>query len=64
MANLIAKLLNDNNTGDDVQILLEVTYRNFNIVDVKDVSNESQDFFDLRFSDEYIKQKYEDEMSD
>jgi hypothetical protein len=61
---LIAKLLNDNNTGDDVQILLEVTYRNFNIVNVKDVSNESQDFFDLRFSDEYIKQKYEDEMSD
>lgn len=49
---------------DDIQILLEVTYQNYKIIDVKNVSSKEQDFFDERFNDEYIKGQYKEEMDE
>jgi hypothetical protein len=43
---------------DDVQILLEVTYENFRITRVRDVSEEGATFFDEHYSDEYIRARF------
>jgi len=41
--------------GKDVQVLLEVTYQDHRIISVIDVSDKSQDYFDERLSDSYIR---------
>jgi Domain of unknown function (DUF4062) len=43
----------------DIQILLEVTYLNYKIVEVRDVSSKSHDFFTEKDCSEYIKKQYE-----
>jgi hypothetical protein len=42
----------------DIQLLLEVTYRNYKILEVRNVSEQSADFFAERDSLDYIKQQY------
>lgn len=42
----------------DIQLLLEVTYRNYSIIDVRNVSDEDNLFFSNRNSDEYIQKQY------
>jgi hypothetical protein len=42
---------------DDVQLLLEITYKNYRITRVDDVSENGQDYFDQHFSDEFIQEK-------
>ena len=34
---------------EDIQVLLEITYDNYQIIDVKDVSDESQEYFDEQY---------------
>jgi hypothetical protein len=41
--------------SDNVQMLLEVTYENFRVTRVIDVSDEDKNFFEKRYSDKYIK---------
>jgi hypothetical protein len=41
--------------GGDVQILLEVTYCNYRVIAVTDVSDKSQDYFDKEYSNEVIQ---------
>jgi hypothetical protein len=53
----LPKAINPNSPSDDVQILLEVTYRDYRIKGVRNVSNETQEFFDRRFSDEFIREE-------
>jgi hypothetical protein len=40
---------------EDVQILVETTFSNFRIREVRNVSNEPKEFFDLRSSEEFIR---------
>lgn len=42
---------------DDVQLLLEVTYENFRITQVRDVSEKPESYFEERFSDGFIKER-------
>lgn len=44
----------------DAQVLLEVTYSNFRIVSVEDVSFRKQEYFDLQHNDNYIKSVIEE----
>jgi hypothetical protein len=44
------KILGNYKEGKDVELLLEVEYRNGGIFDVKDVSTNSQDYFDSEAS--------------
>jgi hypothetical protein len=60
----IGKLIENNEIGDNIQILLEVTYRNYKIESVKDVSNENQKFFDQNFSDQNIEKQYKEQMEE
>jgi hypothetical protein len=41
--------------GKDVQVLLEVTYLDHRIISVIDVSDKSQDYFDERLNDSYVR---------
>jgi hypothetical protein len=43
--------------GDNVQLLLEVTYEHFRITKVRDVSNEPESFFKERCSTKFIRDK-------
>lgn len=43
--------------SDDVQLLLEVTYENFRVTRVRDISEEKVQFFRERFSDSYIRKQ-------
>lgn len=47
--------LADEAPGEDIQALLEVTFKNNRIISVTDVSSEDQDYFDEQNSDSYIK---------
>ncbi len=42
---------------DDVQLLLEVTYENFRITEVHDVSEKPPSYFESQFEDDHIKAK-------
>jgi hypothetical protein len=45
-------------TGDEnVQLLLEVTYENYRVTRIRDVSENAEAFFTKRYSDEYIRQQ-------
>jgi hypothetical protein len=43
---------------EDVQILLEVTYENFRVTRIRDVSEEGIGFFKERYSDDYIRARF------
>jgi hypothetical protein len=43
---------------DDIQILLEVTYENFRITRIRDVSEQDAAFFEEHYSDEYIGERF------
>jgi len=44
---------------EDIQLLLEVTYENFRVTRVRDVSEENGRFFAERYSDAYIRKQLE-----
>ena len=60
----LARIIDDNESkssdnSSDIQLLLEVVYRDYNIIDVRDVSDKPESFFLERDSCEYIRAKYE-----
>lgn len=55
----LPKVINPDSPADDVQLLLEVTYRDYRIKGVRNVSNETQDYFDKHFSDEFVREELE-----
>jgi len=60
----LARIIDDSESkssdnSSDIQLLLEVVYRDYKIVDVRNVSDEPQSFFSERDSFEYIREQYE-----
>ncbi len=47
--------------SQDIQILLEVTYKNYRIQTVSDVSNKGQEYFDRQIDTDHIKKVYQEE---
>lgn len=48
--------------SDDIQLLLEVTFRNYRIENVIDVSDKDQEYFDTKNSDEVISDDYQNHI--
>lgn len=44
-------------SSDDMQMLLEITYENFRVTRVRDISEEGASYFEEHYSDEYIRSR-------
>jgi hypothetical protein len=45
----------------DIQVLLEVTYENYRVVKIRDVSEEDRDYFRQQCDERYVKASLERE---
>jgi hypothetical protein len=60
----LARIIDDSESkssdnSSDIQLLLEVVYRDYKIIDVRNVSDEPESFFTERDSSEYIREQYD-----
>lgn len=56
-AQQLARVINQSEPDGDLQVLLEVTYRNYRIKDVRSVGHEAPEYFGRRFSDDFIQEE-------